>query len=275
MTTDVELEQEQLATATGDLLGIIRWAIDSNPRSLQKAIGPSEIGTPCDRQLLLKLLEAPVHNTGGDKWPATVGTAIHTWLAEAFEADNVRRVAEGHPARWLIEQRVTMRSDLAGSCDLYDIETHTVIDWKTTGVAKLREYRKAGKQSEQYRRQVHLYGMGWANLGLPVRHVALVFLPRSGLLCDTWRWTEPYDPAVAEAALDRADWLLTAANVAEHVGLLDELMRVLPRDTSMCDYCDFYTPDRSVAPSQGCNGPLEDLAPGEQPPPAQAVPGLF
>ena len=118
--------------------------------------------------------------------------------------------------------------------------------------------------------------MGWANAGLPVRDVAVVFLPRSGVLRDTYYWTEPYDPAVAQAALDRMDGLLVGMNVAETVGGtegLEQFMRALPRDDSMCDWCPFYTPDRTVSPADGCNGPLEDLAPGEQPV-TQAVPGI-
>jgi hypothetical protein len=260
---------------TAELLGVIRGAISDAPRSLQAAIGPSELGAPCDRKLALKLLGSTALNTAADKWPATVGTAVHSWLAETFAADNAARAADGRPPRWLLEQRVTIRTGLSGSCDLYDLETHTVIDWKTTGATRLRAYRTAGHPGQQYQQQAHLYGMGWANLGLPVRDVAVVFLPRSGVLRDTWLWTEPYDQATAQAALDRADGLLTAMNIAEHAGGLDELMGVLPRDTSMCDWCDFYTADRTAAASQGCSGPLEDLAPGEKPPPVQALAGIF
>lgn len=261
--------------SSGDLLKVIRHAADSAPRSLQQAVGPSELGATCDRKLALKLLDAPVHNTGADKWPSTVGTAVHTWLAATFTADNTRRTAGGLPPRWLLEQRVTIRTGLSGSCDLYDLETHTVIDWKTTGATRLRKYRTAGHPGQQYRQQAHLYGMGWANLGLPVADVAVVFLPRSGQLRDAWLWTEPYDQTTAQAALDRADGLLVAANVAEHAGRLDELMGVLPRDTALCNFCDFYTTDPAVTPSRGCRGPLEDLLPGEQAPPVQALAGIF
>jgi hypothetical protein len=259
---------------TTDLLTIVRRAIDYDPRSLQVAIGPSELGTPCDRRLLLKMLGATVHNTGTDKWPATVGTAIHAWLADVFTADNASRVADGRPPRWLIEQRVTMRPGLSGSCDLYDMETHSVLDWKSTGVTRLRAYKKAGHPGAQYRSQTHLYGMGWARLGLPVQTVGAVFLPRSGELRDTWMWTEPYDQGVAQEAMDRADRLLFDANVADLDGRLDDMMANLPRDTSMCDFCDYYTPSPTVKPSDGCRGPLEDLKPGEAPQ-VQSVPGLF
>ena len=260
-------------TTTGDLLEVIRHAATSSPRSLQRAIGPSGVGTNCTRRLALQLLEAPQHNTTADKWPATVGVAVHAWLADAFNADNAARVAAGQAPRWLTEQQVTIRTGLSGSCDLLDLQTMTVVDHKTVGVANLRKYRANGHPGQQYETQLMLYGMGWVNAGLPIRTVAVIFYPRSGVLRDSWMWTAPYDPAIAIAALDRMDSILAAANVAEHAGGLDELMRVLPRETSMCQHCDFYTADRSVAPSQGCNGPLED--PDWTPPEPQSVAGFL
>lgn len=261
-----------VALTAGDLLSVIRHQADNAPRSMQTAIGPSEIGTPCDRKLALKLLGAPVQNTTVDRWTATVGTAVHAWIADAFTADNARLAAEGQSPRWLLEQRVTVRTGLAGSCDLYDLRTHTVVDWKTTGVTRLRAYRAAGDPGQQYRQQAHLYGMGWANMGLPVATVAVVFLPRSGILRDSYHWSQPYDPAVAQAALDRADQILVALDAAG-VDADPERMRALPRDTAMCEHCDFYTADRSVSPLDGCNGPLED--PAYEPPAQQAVAGVF
>jgi len=263
------------ALTSGELLTIIRNAADNAPRTLQTAIGPSGVGVPCDRRLTLEILAATQHNTGVDKWAATVGTAVHTWLADVFTTHNQQLIAAGQPPRWLLEQRVNIRTGLSGSCDLYDLQTHTVTDWKTTGATRLRKYRAAGHPGQQYRYQAHLYGMGWANAGLPVRDVAVVFLPRSGVLRDTYYWTEPYDQTVAQAALDRMDGLLVGADIADSLGGLDQFMRALPRDTDMCDYCPFYTPDRGISPADGCNGPLEDLAPGQKAAPSQALTGIF
>lgn len=257
---------------TADLLAVIRHTADHTPRTLQKTIGPSGVGQSCNRRLALDLLGADTHNRP-DTWAATVGTAVHAWLADAFTADNARRLAAGRPPRWLLEQRVTVRIGLSGSCDLYDLETQTAVDWKCLGATSLNGKRRAGDPGQQYRWQLHLYGMGWANAGLPVRTVKLVGLPRSGVLRDTWTWSEPYDPAVAQQALDRMDGLLVGMNVAESVAGLDDFMAVLPRDTAMCNWCPFYTTDRATSPSDGCNGPLEDLPPGVQPA-TQAVPGI-
>lgn len=269
MTAALQMPDE---LAPGDLLSVIRHQADNAPRSLQKAIGPSGVGTPCDRRLALDLLGATTHNTGQDKWASTVGTAVHAWLADAFTADNAQLAGQGLAPRWLVEQRVTIRTGLSGSCDLYDLWTHTAVDWKNLGVGSLRKYRTANDPGQQYRWQLHLYGRGWANAGLPVRTVMLVGLPRSGQLRDTWTWDEPYDPTVAQQALDRMDGLLVAMNAAD-VDTHPERMRALSRDTSMCDWCPFYTPDQAVSPIDGCNGPLED--PDFRAPARQAVAGLF
>ncbi len=88
------------------------------PRSLQASIGPSEIGTPCTRRLGYRILDwDPKPNSDTDPWPATVGTAVHAWLADTFTAWNARLGAE----RFLIERRVTLpgrrrSASRAGSC---------------------------------------------------------------------------------------------------------------------------------------------------------------
>jgi hypothetical protein len=261
-------------TSSGDLLTVIRATAAANPRSLQRTIGPSGVGQPCERRLALELLQATIHNTTADTWPSTIGTAVHSWLADAFTADNTTRVAAGRPPRWLVEQKVTVRTGLTGSCDLYDLETHTVIDWKVLGAKSLNGKRRDGHPGQQYRAQAHLYGMGWANVGLPVANVAVVVLPRSGILRDTWVWTEPYTPAVAQAALDRMDLLLSGMNACElqDPGALEQFMRLLDRDTTNCDWCPFYRPDPHADPADGCAGPFED--PDFRAPARQAVAGI-
>lgn len=263
-------------TRPGDLLSVITGSANNAPRSLQRHIGPSQVGMPCERRLALTLLDATEHNTSRDSWPATVGTAVHSWLADAFTADNAQLIASGQPPRWLVEQRVQVRPGLAGSCDLYDLWTHTVIDHKTVGVTNLRGYRNAGNPGPQYRTQAHLYGQGWANAGLPVRRVAVVFYPRSGMLRDTWMWDEDYDPAVAQAGLDRMDQVLTFMNALD-IDSDPTPMKALTRDTTHCDWCPFWTTDRNVDPSDGCAGPLEGNPPTDprSPTDRQAVAGLF
>ena len=239
----------------GQLLSVITGSAENAPRSRQTQIGPSEIGAGCRRKTALKLLGAPERNKG-DRWAATIGTAVHAWLEEAFAADNVGRQKTGQPVRWLLEEKVTIREGLRGSCDLYDLESDTVVDWKVVGASSLKKYRSAGP-SRQYRVQAHTYGVGWANQGKPVKKVAIVFLPRTGFLADTHIWTEDFDPTVCHGALGDLDDLVVGMNVAEHLNALNNFVGLLPRDTDGCRFCPYYTTDRSVAASEGCAGVME------------------
>ena len=75
-------------------------------------------------------------------------------------------------------------------------------DWKLTSPERLRHYAAEGP-GPKYRAQAHLYGRGLANAGEHVTAVSIVFLPRATFLDGLHVWSEPYDPAVAEAALQR------------------------------------------------------------------------
>ncbi|WP_263251610.1 PD-(D/E)XK nuclease family protein [Saccharopolyspora rosea] len=216
---------------------VVRDADRFAPRSLQMALGPSEIGQPCARRLAYRLMDERRVNTGSDPWAAIVGTAVHAWLAAAFEAVNDRlgRI------RYLVEKRVEIRPGLTGSCDLYDADTATVIDHKVVGPTSMKEYRRSGPPPA-YRVQAHLYGVGYTRLGVPVREVAVAFYPRSGLLSGLHVWSEPFDPAVAEQALQRHDQVLEAA-CALDVDRHPEGYRKLPTDPShACNYCPWFKP---------------------------------
>lgn len=259
-------------TAMVDLIDVINRAARGDDRSLQKEIGPSEIGGACERRLAMGLLGSPKPNTARDEWTSTVGTALHSWMESAFGLDNSRRIAAGLGPRWLIEQTVEIRTGLKGHCDLYDLQTQTVIDHKFPGVTSIKKYRRQGHPGQQYRWQAHLYGKGWANLGLPVSAVQLVMWPRSGLIRDAWQWSEPYSPAVADEALARVDKLLVAMDVAESIGELDTLLDMLDRDTEHCGWCAYF--DRNaVNPIEGCRGAFYD--PAHEDPAAMAVPGII
>ncbi|MCP2261059.1 hypothetical protein LX15_004779 [Streptoalloteichus tenebrarius] len=216
---------------------VITTAAHTAPRSLQVALGPSEIGEPCARRLAYRLMDERRVNGGGDPWASIVGTAVHAWLAEACRAENDRlgRI------RYLVEQRVEIRPGVAGSCDLYDADEATVIDHKVLGETTMRLYKRGGPP-DQYRAQAHLYGLGLARLGLPVRRVALAMYPRAGLLSGLHLWSEPYDPAVADAAIARHDQILEAAcalDVTDH----PERYQHIPRTASRrCRYCPWYRP---------------------------------
>jgi hypothetical protein len=245
----------------GDLQAVIRDFERNQERSLQVEIGPSEIGMKCSRRLVMQLLGADAVNTEQDMWPATVGTAIHALLADAFRRDNNALTSTGRPARWLVEQPVTIRPGLVGHTDLIDMWTWTVIDHKNVSVKSLRNHRKAGHPGQQYEAQAHLYGLGWRRAGLPIKKVAIAFYPKSGMMRDSWLWTADYDEQLALDALDRMDTLLADANMAELEGDLDQWLRALPRDTGHCDWCPYMEAGReapSENPAATCSGVFED-----------------
>lgn len=186
-----------------DLRGLVRAYSNGDERSQQTELGPSEIGKPCTRCLARHVLGISITPDFDDPWCRDIGTAIHAWLEEAAVWDNVHTVRDA--ARWHTEKRVHPHPDLlprGGKADLYDAETHTVIDHKTTSADKLRSYRLNGP-GQQYRTQGHLYGLGYHRTGARVDHVAIAFWPRGGRLRDLYVWTEPFDAQIALDALDR------------------------------------------------------------------------
>lgn len=235
--------------------GMIREAISSHPRSLQKRIGPSEVGSTCDRRIGYKLL-GQQENPRGDAWKPTVGTAVHAWLETAAQNANLAQViAAGgriadHELEWVTEQAVTVGylhdgTAITGSCDLYHRPTATVIDHKVVGVASLRD-KKANGPGQQYRWQVHLYAAGFVLAGHHVEHVAINFLPQNGNLTDGWWWSEPFDMGIAAAAMGRLRDIETRVRAA---GSVDDLEAA----DAWCAFCPFHLPG-STDLSAGCPG---------------------
>lgn len=230
---------------------VIKHASTNAPRSQQKAIGPSEIGTPCIRRLAYRLLDwDPKPNADTDPWAAIVGTAVHAWLDQTFTAANYQ-LPDGRP-RYEVERRVSADAHLSGSSDLLDRHFGAVIDWKVPGATAMTEYRKKQDPGLTYRVQAHVYGLGYANAGEDIRDVAIVFLPRSGRLDGMWVWTEPFQPLIAHAALQRRD------NVMQALMAVDPEANpagwaAFPATSAYCTFCPFYLPG-STDLSQGCPG---------------------
>ncbi|MBO9556743.1 hypothetical protein [Cellulomonas sp.] len=248
------------AAALREVRSMVEHAITHQPRSLQKRIGPSEIGTPCDHCLAAKLA-GWARTDDGVPWLPYIGTCVHDGLSQivmAHEGD--RNAAHTTGLRWLSEHRVTVGriggTAITGSCDLFDTVTGTVIDFKVVGVTTLRTAKRSGP-SPVYRTQVNLYGLGFVNAGQQVDHVAIAYLPRNAVSLDdaVW-WTAPFDPALAHQALTRANRL--HANLTALSALGEAAVRAwissLPRHPD-CHDCGRY-PDR----------PAGHTAPGHHPP---------
>jgi hypothetical protein len=246
----IEAEPSEFPNLADELFRIIRHAISDAPRSKQRTIGPSEIGTPCSRRLGYHFLDVPKVNYDPAPWIPTVGTAIHMWLEDVFKSANL----EHEPGlRWLIEHRVNVGEigdeSINGSCDLYDRVTRTVVDWKSCGVTALRNYRKAGP-GDTYRTQLHLYGRGWTRRGLPVDRVALIALPRNAELADAYIWHEPYNEQLAVDALDRATRIKEATTAGPTV------LPFLRTANAHCGHCPWYLPAATEL-GEACPGHTE------------------
>lgn len=184
-----------------DLLAPLVRAITHAPRSLQKKIGPSELGQPCARRLLHKIAGDDEPDRG-PAWRPTIGTAVHAFLDPIYEVD----------ADYITETKVSVGEvrgqEITGHMDLYHLPTGTAIDWKVVGKSRLAIYKTKGP-GPQYRTQIHLYGRGMQRAGYDVKQVKIAFLPREGELKDAHIWTEDYNEEIAVNALNRYAGLCT------------------------------------------------------------------
>lgn len=218
-----------------ELEGILARAEADRPRSRQTALGPSEVGVECQRALAYRLLHTPEKRDDRLPWAPFIGTAVHAAIAEALEAENARLGRE----RWIVERRVEAAPDLAGSCDAYDVDNATVVDWKVLGDKSLA--RLPVEMSPEYETQAHIYGLGYENAGHSVRWVRICMLTRSSHdFRQSREWTRPYDRGIAERALARlteTKKLITGLRLAQgDAGWAD-----VPASSSKpCSWCRYF-----------------------------------
>ena len=222
---------------------VIRSKSENAPRSKQTAIGPSEVGQECVRRTSYKLMGWDKTNTTTDPWAAINGTAIHAYLAEAFQADK---------GNWLIEHSVTIRQGLSGSVDLFDVDNGIVIDHKCVGATSMKRAKEQGPTRQQLV-QMNLYGFGLERAGHTVSKIALAFYPFGGLLSSMYVWLGDYDRSIAEEALSRLDAtkeLLAMLDVEEHP---DRWSLIPPTTSYLCSWCPYHKPF-STDLTVGCPG---------------------
>lgn len=225
--------------------GIIDDSILSQPRTLQKKIGPSEIGTECDRCLTLKLGGAEEERDVA--WLTWVGSAVHAYLENTFEVKNTQLGWR----RFLIEERVHVGNindtPVTGKMDLFDLATAGITDWKIVGKGTLDKVKKSGP-ARVYRAQGHLYGEGSRNRGLDVHRIRIAFLPRNAPSLDhAFIFEEEYNAEIARAAINRADF--TAREIAIYG--LDVVLESAPAHIG--EYSCARYPDGKVASARNGN----------------------
>lgn len=232
-----------------DLTDVIKWADNNSSRSLQATIGPSELGSLCDRRIAYRLAGAPEANWWSDPLPAIVGTAVHTWLEGAVSKFQASHFMD----RWLTEVTVQPDPMVKGHCDLFDKEKGAVVDWKTVSPTKLKAWKASGPP-EHYKAQVNLYGMGMVKAGYQVNKVVLIAVPRSGWLKDMQIWVDDYSPELAQVALDRMYGL---ANKMIKAGDDLAMAEIDAIPSGECAFCPWYRGGDRSADLSGCPGNID------------------
>lgn len=204
---------------------IIETRMSSQPRDLQREIGPSELGTSCVHCLAAKLAGWPERRRPA--WLPFIGTCVHArfeqWFQESEETVFTGPAPEDERRRFVPEMRVTVGHlqglhagyDVKGSIDLYDRKTGSTIDWKIVGNTTLTKVKAHGP-SQQYRVQASLYGIGLENAGESVRFSRIYFLPRNkASLNDALPVAASFDPKPGLWALARAQLLVNLMDCIE------------------------------------------------------------
>jgi hypothetical protein len=230
------------ARLRAELIGVVREYAAEDPRSLQVAIGPSEIGDPCDARIARTVLGLPKVNDS-DPWASFVGQATHAKLADAFGWANDIGEATTGDRRYLIEQRVYLTDGISGSCDLY--EAGDVIDHKVVGTDTMKAHLAHGwAANPKYGTQLDLYGLGWHNAGQPVERVSLALWPRSGFLDGLLVLTRPWDQGNAERAMERLS-AITERAVRDKMDDEDAPWEDMPTAPGKgCGFCPFHAPNQ-------------------------------
>jgi hypothetical protein len=248
---------------------VVRYA-DRLPRNVQRHLGPSELGHLCDRQLVGKMAGISLGSGGGnnmhDPWASIVGTAIHSFLEQAFHWESQRLIEENHVTnargvRWWTERKVTpdpgAPSPHPGTADLYDAATFTLNDHKCQSEGVRDKLRRHGPP-HHYFMQMLLYAMGYMYEGYQVQRVCLVSWPRThSTLDDMYVW----EHVITDEDIVAVAKLIEKTQVREQLAQLvvngDVNYMEIPAAPSDedCQYCPFFRPDAAFNPNvRGCAG---------------------
>jgi hypothetical protein len=222
-------------TIANELIKALTSSSKGSARSQQKQVGPSEIGG-CRKKTWLRLNGYQSTNPNTLRLAAIMGTAIHTYIEQAFDRQ------DPFQERYQLEVEVEYEG-LMGHVDMYDKENKEVVDWKTVKKSNLTYF-----PSKQQRMQVQLYGYLLNKNNVEVNTVTLVAIPRDGDERDIVFHSEPYDESVA---LDGLKWL-------EDVKAMKEAPAP-EKDAFFCQhYCGFY----DASGLKGCTGKGKEQAEG-------------
>jgi hypothetical protein len=215
------------------LIDVLRAKDAGRSRSKQTQVGPSELGG-CRRKVWYRLNGRDATNDNELKLAAIMGTAIHAEIEKAISA------LDPKGEKYLVETEAEFEG-MKAHIDLYIPETGDVIDWKTVKVKNLSYF-----PSLQQRWQVQVYGylLEKSGKGKP-KTVNLVAIARDGDERDVKVHSEPYDPALAQDALN---WLSAIKESA-----------IAPEPERDQSYCRFYCKYFDESGKIGCTGIKKEL----------------
>lgn len=231
-------------TDIDDLGPILSAAITAHGKSSARSkqsdegiLGPSDIGF-CRNLARLKTIGIPPTDSP-PIWSAQVGTAIHTYIAEAL--------GEFFP-RWILDDtKVTATlpsgAQISGTPDIIAPDYNAIIDIKTVdGFSWVKN--KGVSQAHLYQR--HLYALGAIQAGLlddtkPI-YVANLYLDRSGKDPDPYFVSDLFDPSLT---MEIDVWVTDVTYAVQHQ---EEASKDVA--ASVCErICDRFTACRGGLPA--------------------------
>jgi hypothetical protein len=206
---------------------------NSRARTNQVAIGPSSLGD-CRRKVYHQILQTPQTNPDTEVLASLLGGFIHTAIEERI----MTLADDPFNPSFLYEIEVEL-DGMPGHVDFYDVESKTVVDWKTTQRKNLKDFPS---QSNIW--QVQNYARMLIASGRPVERVAVVVIPRDGRMDEIAQYIADYSE---ETALEGLRWL---AEVKEMVAKKEKPFPERSARQFCGNYCPFYDPTAEI----GCPG---------------------
>lgn len=219
----LSMSNEMLSVVRQTVSTVVKTTITRpSDRDMQRSIGPSDIANPCD----VCLAEAFRRSVGPrEETSSSRGFSLKGWNGTAVHA----KLEQDMPLpedEALCEQRVFIHhidgyGDIHGHIDLYMPYLGTIVDYKTTDLNKLRNYRLDQEVPIAHQNQLMMYTYGARRAGMKADYAALVYIPRdSNKLDDIWVASAEYHEEIALDSLARAERIWKQVNSADTSELL-------------------------------------------------------
>jgi hypothetical protein len=181
-----------IASLSAALTAAINDYSYSDPRSKQSRdgiLGPSDLGFCRQKAVLTTRGAARTDNT--NEAPARIGTAIHRYLADAFQSADMGWIADSEK----VTATFPSGAAISGTPDLICVNENAIIDVKTVDGF---EWVKRNGTSQNHKYQRHAYALGALQSGLLNKdktvYVGNMYIDRSGKEQEPYFIIEEFDP---------------------------------------------------------------------------------